>query len=219
MYADGTIIDSTEAVIKNWQRIGREIGVDPEVILATSHGRRSIDVLQIYEPKLANWDYISHVEGLIPKEFGADAVEILGSRALLAELEEKSVPWCIVTSGTRPLVTGWLDVLKLAHPRNIVVAEDVANGKPDPACYLLGRTKLDLPHKEPSILVLEDAPAGVKAGKAAGFKVVGLATTHSLEQLQDAGADWIVRDMRSVMLKGFDKSSGEAQIEILDALV
>lgn len=67
----GTIIDSTEAVVKNWQRyvevlasvrhahtirIGREIGVDPEVILATSHGRRSIDVLQIYEPKLANWE-------------------------------------------------------------------------------------------------------------------------------------------------------------------
>jgi glycerol 3-phosphatase-1 len=37
-------------------RIGREIGVDPEVILATSHGRRSIDVLKIYEPKLANWE-------------------------------------------------------------------------------------------------------------------------------------------------------------------
>lgn len=52
----GTIIDSTEAVIKNWQRIGSEIGVDPEVILATSHGRRSIDVLKIYEPKLANWE-------------------------------------------------------------------------------------------------------------------------------------------------------------------
>ena len=37
-------------------RIGQEIGVDPDVILATSHGRRSIDVLQIYEPKLANWE-------------------------------------------------------------------------------------------------------------------------------------------------------------------
>jgi hypothetical protein len=37
-------------------RIGQEIGVDPELILATSHGRRSIDVLQIYEPKLANWE-------------------------------------------------------------------------------------------------------------------------------------------------------------------
>ena len=42
-------------------RIGREIGVDPDVILATSHGRRSIDVLQIYEPKLANWECEVHM--------------------------------------------------------------------------------------------------------------------------------------------------------------
>ncbi|ORY13735.1 HAD-like domain-containing protein [Clohesyomyces aquaticus] len=216
---DGTIIDSTEAVIKNWQRIGNEIGVDPDVILATSHGRRSIDVLQIYEPKLANWEYISHIEGLIPKEFGQDAVEIEGSRALLEQLDQHSVPWCIVTSGTRPLVTGWLDIMKLAHPKNLVVAEDVLNGKPDPACYQLGLTKLDLPHREPSVLVLEDAPAGVRSGKAAGFKVVALATTHSLEQLREAGADWIVRDMRSVTLKGWDKTTGEALVQIVDALV
>lgn len=53
---DGTIIDSTNAIVKHWHRIGKEIGVDPEVILATSHGRRSIDVLEILEPKLATWD-------------------------------------------------------------------------------------------------------------------------------------------------------------------
>ena len=53
---DGTIIDSTDAIIKYWHKIGREIGVDPETILATSHGRRSIDVLQILTPKLATWD-------------------------------------------------------------------------------------------------------------------------------------------------------------------
>jgi hypothetical protein len=44
------------AVGPDQSRIGKEIGVDPEVILATSHGRRSIDVLQMYEPKLANWE-------------------------------------------------------------------------------------------------------------------------------------------------------------------
>jgi hypothetical protein len=44
------------AVGPDQNRIGKEIGVDPEVILATSHGRRSIDVLQMYEPKLANWE-------------------------------------------------------------------------------------------------------------------------------------------------------------------
>jgi glycerol 3-phosphatase-1 len=50
---------------------------------------------------------ISHVEGLIPKEFGQDAVEIPGSRALLEQLEQRGIPWCIVTSGSRPLVAGY----------------------------------------------------------------------------------------------------------------
>jgi glycerol 3-phosphatase-1 len=135
---------------------------------------------------------ISHLEGLIPAEFGADAVEIPGSRALLEQLEEQSVPWCIVTSGTMPLVTGWLDVMKLAYPKNLVVAESVKIGKPDPACYALGRTKLELPHSNSSIIVFEDAPAGVRAGKAAGFQVVALNTTHSIQQLKDCDPDWIV---------------------------
>ena len=73
---------------------------------------------------------VSYVEGLIPKEFGADAVEVPGSRELLGDLERVKAPWTIVTSGTRPLVSGWLDVMKLAHPENMVVAEDVKEGKP-----------------------------------------------------------------------------------------
>lgn len=156
---------------------------------------------------------------MIPREYGQDAVEIPGSRRMLDQLDSRRVPWCIVTSGTRPLVTGWLEVLKLAHPKNLVVAEDVEKGKPDPACYALGKTKLNLQHKEPAIIVFEDAPAGVRAGKAAGFKVVALHTTHSLEQLREAGANWIVRDMRSVKLKAWDEATGEAQLEIVDALV
>lgn len=220
---DGTIIDSTEAVVKHWVRIGKEINVSPSLILATSHGRRSIDVLSIHSPHLANWDYICRIEGTIPRDYGSDAVEIPGARKLLDDLERRNVPWAIVTSGTRPLVTGWLDVLGLAHPRNLVTAEDVQNGKPDPTCYLLGAQKLSLPARDDlkptSIIVFEDAPAGVESGKAAGFKVVALATSHTVEQLQAAGADWIVKDMSSIRLKGWDGERGEGEIEILDALV
>ena len=37
-------------------RIGEELGVDPNVILATSHGRRSIDTLRLYDESKANWE-------------------------------------------------------------------------------------------------------------------------------------------------------------------
>lgn len=82
---DGTLVDSTNAVVKHWHksvdsaalqdvnmpsmlmfdRIGKEVGVDPNVILASAHGRRSIDTLQLYDPSKANWDCQStlHVLG------------------------------------------------------------------------------------------------------------------------------------------------------------
>ena len=70
------------------------------------------------------------MEGLCPKLFGKDAVEIPGARDLLASLDAAEAPWAIVTSGTRPLIQGWLDVMKLAKPKRMVTAEDVSKGKP-----------------------------------------------------------------------------------------
>jgi glycerol 3-phosphatase-1 len=178
-----------------------------------------VKAITIQVRALTNLADISELEGRIPKEHGADAVEIPGSREFLDKLEQDKIPWCIVTSGTRPLVTGWLDVLNLAHPKNLVTAEDVENGKPDPACYAMGKTKLALPHQQPSIVVFEDAPAGVRSGKAAGYTVIALFTTHTLDQLRESGADYIVQDMRSVVLKEWDATTGQAKIEVLNALV
>ena len=125
----------------------------------------------------------------------------------------------------------------LAQPRILVTAEEVEVGKPDPGCYRLGAERVGVleggagrevggGHGDEGargqgqrILVLEDAPAGVRAGKAAGFEVVALATSHSVEQLREAGADWIVRDMRSVKFVHWDGKVMEITIEIADALV
>lgn len=157
---------------------------------------------------------VSYIEGRIPKEYGSDAIEIPGARQLLTELDKAGARWGVVTSGTRALVDGWLGVLDLTHPEFMVVAEDVDLGKPDPRCYLLGRSRIGLGDTT-SIAVLEDAPSGIKAGKAAGFKVIALTTTHSLPQLQEAGADWIVEDLRSISVKGV--VDGQLQLEIRDA--
>ncbi|KAJ5995594.1 HAD-superfamily hydrolase subfamily IA variant 3 [Penicillium waksmanii] len=214
---DGTIVDSTAAIVKHWHKIAAELGVDPETILATSHGRRSIDTMALYDKSKANWEYVNYIEGRIPKEYGTDAKEIPGGRDLLRALETSGAKWGVVTSGTRALIDGWLEVLGLTHPEKLVVAEDVPLGKPDPRCYLLGRKQIELEDPEStSVLVLEDAPSGIKAGKAAGFKVLALATTHSLEQLIAAGADWIVEDLRSLIVTGV--VDGKVNVEIRNAL-
>ncbi|KIL84179.1 glycerol 3-phosphatase 1 [Fusarium avenaceum] len=215
---DGTIIDSTEAVVKHWQTIGNEIGVAPEVILETSHGRRSIDILKILAPEKANWDYVRDMEGRLPKYHGHEAVEIPGARSMLEALIARSSPWAIVTSGTVPLVTGWLHARDLPTPPSdrLVTAESVENGKPDPACYRLGRERLGLEAEGAHILVLEDSPAGIRAGKAAGCKVLGLVTSHTVEQVVAAEPDWVVRDLSSV--KVLRSEGGKVTIELSNAL-
>lgn len=158
------------------------------------------------------------MEGLLPKYHGDEAFEIPGARSMLDSLIKLSSPWAIVTSGTVPLVTGWLRARSLPTPSEdrLVTAESVLNGKPDPACYLLGRERLGLEGPGAQVLVLEDAPAGIRAGKAAGCKVIGLVTSHTVEQVVGAEPDWVVRDLSSV--KVLRSEGGKVTIEISNAL-
>jgi glycerol-1-phosphatase len=180
------------------------------------------------------------MEGLLPKLYGQDAVEIPGARPLLNQLIAHSAPWAIVTSGTVPLVGGWLGVLDLPRPSVLVTAESVANGKPDPTCYVMGQEQLGLANgngapggeegegaapngvvrnggeEKKDLLVLEDSPAGIKAGKAAGCRVLGLVTSHTLEQVKGAEPDWVVKDLRDV--KVVDAKDGKVMIEIVNIL-
>lgn len=111
----------------------------------------------------------------------------------------------------------WLTVLNLPTPPHLVTAESVAVGKPDPACYRLGRERLGIGGADKHVLVLEDSPAGIRAGKAAGCKVLAVVTSHTVEQVLGAGPDWVVRDLSSVRLVGVE--GGRVTLEIRDALV
>lgn len=69
------------------------------------------------------------------------------------------------------------------------------------------------------VLVLEDSPAGIRAGKAAGCKVLGVVTSHTVNQVVEAGADWVVRDLQSVRVVGTGESGEGVILEISDGLV
>ncbi|PWY88268.1 putative 2-deoxyglucose-6-phosphate phosphatase [Aspergillus heteromorphus CBS 117.55] len=198
---DGTIIDSTEAIVEHWKRIGLELGIDHNEILRTSHGRRSIDILRDLDPTKANWEYVSAMEAQVPLLCTTPAVEIPGARKLLESLDKYQAPYAIVTSGTKALLDGWLKVLQLPRPQEVTVAEDVKLGKPDPEGYRKAKERMLLSLDSETyrdVLVMEDAPAGIRAGKAAGCYVLAVATTHGVQELKDAGADWVVMDHRFV---------------------
>jgi glycerol-1-phosphatase len=156
------------------------------------------------------------MEGLLPQKYGGDAVEIPGARPLLEHLIRVKAPWAIVTSGTVPLVSGWLQALDLPTPDHLITAESVENGKPDPECYNMGLDRLGHTANPSSVLVLEDSPAGIQAGKAAGCKVLGLVTSHTLDQVLAAQPDWVVRDLESVAVVSGEE--GKVTVEISNSL-
>jgi glycerol-1-phosphatase len=161
------------------------------------------------------------MEGEIPRRYGSDAVEIKGSRRLLDSLKSIAVPWAIVTSGTKDLVLGWLQVMNLPPPALLITAEDVTKGKPDPEGYLKARRELLQTLKmdsEAPVLVFEDSPAGIKAGTDAGCHVLGLATSHSIAELEITQAKWLVKDLESVRVVGYNNQTGEIEVEIRNSL-
>jgi sugar-phosphatase len=91
-----------------------------------------------------------------------------------------------VTSGSRPVATLRLRAAGLPAPEVFVTGEEVHHGKPDPEPYLTAAARMQLSPSD--CLVIEDAPAGVDAGVAAGMKVLAVATTHPLARLGAAHA-------------------------------
>lgn len=192
---DGVLVDSTPAVARVWTGWARTHGFDPDEVVKRAHGRPSITTIRelllhgdhAAENREVERREIADVEGVVPLP---GAMELL--RALPLER------WAIVTSCTRALANVRINAAGLPEPRHLVTSTDVKNGKPDPEPYLKGAQLLGVPASD--CLVIEDAPAGICAGKAAGSRVLALRTTASDAELQQAGTDWIVDDCAALSL-------------------
>ncbi len=195
---DGVLIDSTPAVARVWRRWALEHGFDPETVVRMAHGRPSRTTIRQLIPA-ADLD-----PALLDKEDrkverreieDLDGVVLLpGARQLLNALPPDR--WTIATSCTRPLAEVRLRAAGLPVPTNMITSSDVSIGKPDPEPYLKAAARLGVAPED--CIVLEDAPAGVRAGKAAGARVIAFLTTMLRRDLEAAGADWIVQNCTDV---------------------
>ncbi len=101
--------------------------------------------------------------------------------------------WAIVTSATNKYASRALSTSGIPPYPALVTADDVVLGKPDPEPYLAGAKKLRM---DPArCIVVEDAPTGIKSGVASGAKVLAVCTSHTREELEGLGAEWIVEDL------------------------
>jgi mannitol-1-/sugar-/sorbitol-6-phosphatase len=190
---DGVLIDSTPAVARVWRRWALEHGFNPEEVVARAHGRPSLTTVREYLPN-ANHEAenreverreIEDIEGVVP---------LPGALELLASLPADR--WTIVTSCTRRLAEVRLRAADLPLPKKLITSNDVTHGKPYPEPYLKGAAILGFPPAD--CVVLEDAPAGVRAGKAAGAKVIAFKTTVQESALREAGSDWILNNCSGI---------------------
>jgi len=182
---DGTLVDSTAAVVRTWRVWAAAHGLDAQRILQVCHGRRSEDTIAEFLPPDQRAAAVIELERLELDDL-ADVIALPGTKALLPRLPAGR--WAAVTSGSRRLMNARLAAAGLPVPTVLVAAEDVAEGKPDPEGYRKAAAALGFDIRR--CLVIEDAPAGLQAGRAAGASVLAVATSHPAEDL--APADEVV---------------------------
>jgi HAD superfamily hydrolase (TIGR01509 family) len=189
---DGVLVDSAAVIEETWRRFAARHGLDAEQVLAQSHGRRSVDLIRLVAPHLdadSEARLIEHEE--IEAASGLQALP--GARELVDSVPAER--FAIVTSGTRALALARLRAAGLPVPAVLVAADEVDRGKPDPAGYLRAAELLGVAPAHG--VVLEDAPAGIEAGRAAGMTVIAVATTNDRSALRRANT--VVPDLCALL--------------------
>ena len=183
---DGTLIDSREATERHWRRWAEDRGIDWSTLREGMHGVPSRRVIARFAPGLdagAEADRLEAEQAADP----AGVIAVPGAADLLASIPESA--WALVTSATRALALSRLAAAGLGVPPLMITADDVRRGKPDPEPYLLAAGRLGI---EPAGgVVVEDAAAGLAAGRAGGFVVIGVGDPPPGGDLEVPHVGWL----------------------------
>ncbi|GHF70302.1 haloacid dehalogenase [Streptomyces griseus] len=202
---DGVLLDSAGAHRRVWDAWSAARGLDPEKVWELTFGRRPEDTVGDVAAHLDPAAERQALDRLLEQEMGS-IQPVEGAPDLLESLSGS--PWAIVTSGNRDFVAARFAATGLALPAVQVYGSDVQQAKPAPDCFALAASRLGVAPAE--CLVVEDAPAGVRAAVAAGCVAVGLTTTHTGEALVQARARLCVDSLADVrnLLAGFGFGAG-----------
>lgn len=176
---DGTLVDSVASSERAWGALARRRGLDEDETHRFAMGRPTRETIALLVPE----DERGAEQGQVDRDEVDDAGTVVAYPGA-AELLAGPTPIAVVTSGSTALATARLRGAGLEPPAVLITADSIARGKPDPEPFLLGAEGLGV---DPArCLVLEDAPAGIASGLAAGMQVIAFRTTHPDPDLERA---------------------------------
>ncbi|KAK0216255.1 HAD-like domain-containing protein [Armillaria fumosa] len=205
---DGTLIDSSPAVTAAWNLL-KSTGydfLDLDDILRSAHGYRTIDALRKWckitdEEKLKS-EVVRFEEAILANASkpGGGIIALPGVKKLLDGIQggrpDEDQGWSVCTSSTTFYASKALPAAGLRIPNHFVTAESVKQGKPAPDPYLLGAKLNEFAPSD--CIVVEDAPTGIRSGKAAGCFVLATCTSHTRESLEKEHPHFLVEDLSHV---------------------
>ena len=186
---DGTLIDSTPAVLRSWSTWATEYGFAPKELLV-HHGIPAASVVRAVLPEDQHTAAMERINALELADLDDIAVLPGAADALAALADAKNA---IATSCTVPLAEARIRVADLVAPSVLVTADDVTHGKPHPEPFLVAAQRMGVDPRR--CLVVEDAPKGLEAARAAGCFTLAVTTTTAPEKLE---ADAVVPDLSAV---------------------
>jgi len=207
---DGTLIDSAGLHFRAWRETllahGREH--TPEDF-AHYFGKRNDHILRsIFGATLSDEESLriadakeERFRGLV-RDHGLEAVP--GALPWLARLHEAGLLQALASSAPRRNITVSIEALGFDRYLDAVVsAEEVDEGKPDPAIFLAAARRLGVAPER--CVVVEDSPAGLEGARRAGMGSVGILSDH----YPSLDADLVIPSLSALPLDAFDELLGE----------
>jgi sugar-phosphatase len=177
------LVDSAECVERTWRNWANNHRLNPEQVIAFAHGRRTIETVRLVAPALNAEAEVAELEA--GEAMKTDGIyEIESARDLIESLPVGR--WAVVTSGIRAVAEFRLRHTGLPVPSVMICADEIARGKPDPEGYLAAAARLG--NAPADCIVIEDAPSGIAAARAAGMRVIAIGSTYPQQQLTGAHA-------------------------------
>lgn len=182
---DGVIADTEPQYDLYMNSIGEKYQLGIENFSHVVKGVPTPDIIKKHFSHFSEEEQKKIVEDLNNFELEMDFPEVKGSLSFIKLLKDNLFKIGLVTSSNRKKMARALDILNLTNTFDtIVTADRITIGKPNPMCYELAATDLNL---QPSAcLVFEDSLHGINAGLAAGMSVIGVTTTFDKSKMNPA---------------------------------